>query len=64
MSTDRTASTASTPDTDRSGHGAAPHGSGGLAAARAAAMGLWVIVSAGLAYGVVQTVIRASQLFA
>lgn len=43
------------------GTGTAPTEVGG--AARAAAVGLWALVGAGLAYGVVQTVIRAAQLF-
>ena len=37
-------------------------GNGG-AAAKGAAVVLWVIVGGGLAYGVTQTVIRAAQLF-
>ena len=37
-------------------------GNGG-AAAKGAAVVLWVIVGGGLAYGVSQTVIRAAQLF-
>ncbi len=45
--------------------GAAPTAAAGAGgAARAAAVGLWGLVGAGLAYGVVQTVIRATQLFA
>jgi hypothetical protein len=35
----------------------------GQGAAKAAAVLLWVLVSGGLLYGVVQTVVRASQLF-
>ena len=34
----------------------------GLAATKAAATGLWVIVGAGLVYGIVQTIIKASAL--
>jgi len=37
-------------------------GNGG-AAAKGAAVVLWVIVGGGLAYGVTQTLIRAAQLF-
>ena len=36
---------------------------GTTGAGGAAATGLWVLVGGGLLYGVVQTVIRASQLF-
>ncbi|SDQ11492.1 hypothetical protein [Quadrisphaera sp. DSM 44207] len=36
---------------------------GGAGAAKGAAVALWVIVGGALAYGVSQTVIRASQLF-
>ena len=43
--------------------GAAGASPAGIGAARAAATGLWVLVGGGLLYGVVQTVIRASQLF-
>ena len=35
----------------------------GASAAKGAALVLWVIVGSGLAYGVTQTVIRATQLF-
>ncbi|MBC3760131.1 MFS transporter small subunit [Quadrisphaera oryzae] len=35
----------------------------GQGTAKAAAVVLWVLVSGGLLYGVVQTVARASQLF-
>ena len=34
-----------------------------LAATKAAATGLWVLVGAGLAYGVSQTLLRVVQLF-
>jgi hypothetical protein len=44
------------------GHGAGAGHVGG--AARGAAVGLWVLVSGGLLYGVVQTVLKAAQLFA
>ncbi|MEH3077973.1 MAG: hypothetical protein PGN11_15110 [Quadrisphaera sp.] len=36
---------------------------GGQGSAKAAAVVLWVLVSGGLLYGVVQTVVKASQLF-
>ncbi|PWJ52776.1 hypothetical protein SAMN06264364_11728 [Quadrisphaera granulorum] len=35
---------------------------GGQGSAKAAAVLLWVLVSGGLLYGVVQTVVKASQL--
>ena len=41
----------------------APSSTSGSAAAKGAALVLWVIVGSGLAYGVTQTVIRASALF-
>ena len=35
----------------------------GEGATKAAAVGLWVLIGGGLLYGVVQTAIRAAQLF-
>ncbi|TNM67879.1 hypothetical protein FHN55_08700 [Streptomyces sp. NP160] len=60
MSSSTGASTGASTGSSRPTTSAPSRGQG---SAKAAAVVLWVLVSGGLLYGVVQTVSRASQLF-